>query len=372
MKSVNYLNYFFKGSALLVVLVLQVGGTASPLGIIGWLAVAALWVYREKYNNHALLMVPEYATILALSTISPQFLLLIAVPAFDLAARGWWWAGMLLAPAATYFISDSWLAAFGLLVAMSVFSGHLRHMLQQKEASFLETYDQERSMRYSLEETKNRLLTAARDAAYTAEIRERNRIARDIHDHVGHKLAGILLQLQVIRKLATKDPAEADKLVEQSITELSGALELLRDTVHNLKPRQQPGLETIRQIIESFRFCPVKFQSSGDFDSLSALHSDITATIIKEALTNAAGHSQATEMEISLEIRDPLVRLFIKDNGRGSGKFREGLGLKGMRERVRSVGGSISFSGDDGFTIVCILPRNEIAGGVLGESADSR
>ncbi len=355
-----------------MVLSLQVGGTASPLGVIGLLAVTAFWVYREKYNNHILLLLTEYITVLALATISPVALLLTAVHAFDLAARGWWWAAGLLFPGATYFISGSWLAAYGLLLLLSAFSGHLRHMLEEKETSFRDAYDRERSMRYSLEETKNRLLQAARDTAYTAEIRERNRIARDIHDHVGHKLAGILLQLQVIRKLNQTDADAAGKLVDQSVMELGAALELLRDTVHNLKPRQQPGLDTIRHIIDSFGFCPVEFKSNGDFDSLSALHSDIVTTIIKEALTNAARHSGATKMEISIEVRSPLVRLLIKDNGRGSEKIREGMGIKGMRERVRSVGGSLTLSGGDGFTIVCVLPRNEMAGGVLGESADSR
>jgi signal transduction histidine kinase len=93
-------------------------------------------------------------------------------------------------------------------------------------------------------------------------------------------------------------------------------------------------------------------------------------TNIKEALTNITKYSSATKAYISIEVNEKYIRLYIKDNGVGSKKIKEGLGLSGMRERVRNVGGSISISSEDGFLIVCIIPIDS-KGGKIFETTNS-
>lgn len=365
------MGYLFKGLALLLVLALQRAG-GSALEVIGLLAVTALWIYREKYLKSPLLMLVEFPLILLLSYFKPSFLILNSVLAFDLAAGGRYWYIAGLVPPAMFLRSGELMGAYAVLLALSAFSGHLCHIVRQKELSFRQVYDRERSIRYSLEEAKTRLLTTAREAAHLAETRERNRIARDIHDHVGHNLAAILLQLQVLQKLRGSNPAKAEALLQQSIGSLSQSLELLRDTVHNLKPREQPGLDYIRKLIDNFRFCPVQFSHSGNFDSLSPDHCAIITSVLKEALTNAARHSGATEMEINIEVRERIIRLYIRDNGLGCATIREGLGISGMRERVQNAGGTVSINSRNGFMIVCILPRDSSLGGEVFASPNRR
>lgn len=358
------MGYVFKGLALLLVVALQAaGGTAAALEIIGLLAVTALWIYREKYLRSPLSLLAEYPLLLLLSYHNPSFVVLFSAIAFDLATGGMYWYIGALMPPAVLLSGGEQMAAYVVFLALSGLSGHLYRVVRQKEFSFRQVYDRERTIRYSLEEANTRLLTAASEAAHLAEMRERNRIARDIHDHVGHNLAGILLQLQVVQKLRGSDPDRADQLLQQAIDSLSQSLHLLRDTVHNLKPREKLGLDYIRKVIENFRFCPVHFSHSGDFDSLSATHTAIITSVLKEALTNAARHSGATEMEISVDVRERIIRLFIKDNGRGCKTIREGLGISGMKERVQNAGGTVSISSRDGFMIVCILPRKGSTGG---------
>jgi len=86
--------------------------------------------------------------------------------------------------------------------------------LLERKTTYQQAYDRERQTRYALEETKAKLLQAARKTAHLAEIRERNRIAREIHDSVGHKLAGILLLLQATAKVQGKDPEKAQGLLQ--------------------------------------------------------------------------------------------------------------------------------------------------------------
>lgn len=365
------MSYLFKAISILLVLILQVqGDSVSPLGIMGLLLLVAIWIVREKYFPNPLLLAAEYVLVIALTIADPVFLLLTAVLAFDLAARGLYWSLLSLPPAVLFFFTGEERNFLIILLGLCALCGHQRHTLDKKEISFREIYDQERRHRYSLEEAKVKLMNAAREAAHLAEIKERNRIARDIHDSLGHNLAGILLQLQAAIKTLDRDEARARELLQASVASLSNSVSLLRDTVHNIRPQEQLGLEYFQRIIENFHFCPVDFQHWGDLSQLSPSHAEMISAILKEALTNASRHSQATRVVVNLEVRDNIVRLLIRDNGVGCEKIKEGMGLSGMRERVSNLGGTISLSADDGFMIVAILPREE-RGGELFASADS-
>jgi signal transduction histidine kinase len=365
------MGYSIKAITLLFVLSLQVAGDAVvPLEVMGLLLLAAIFIFREKYLNRPAILLAESLLILVLALSSPVYLFLYSVTAYDLSTFGLYPYLSLFLPIGIIFLSGERLAGFFIILALCASSGYLSRLLSQKEASFQQIYDRERQIRYDLEEAKGRLLNATREAAHLAEIRERNRIAREIHDSIGHNLAGILLQLQVANKTLDRDEAKARDLLAKSITGLASSVDLLRDTVHNIKPRELIGLNYIEKVIANFQFCTVTFKNSGDFSTLTAGHIEIISSILKEALTNASRHSQASVVEILLDIHEQIVRLYIKDNGRGCDQIREGLGLSGMRERVHNIGGTITINANDGFMIVCVLPK-ESGGGVL-ESANRR
>lgn len=366
------MGYAVKALTLLFVLSLQVAGDAVvPLEVMGLLLLSAIFIYREKYHSLPVLLVPESLLIFLLAQSSPVYFLLYSVTAFDLSAFGLYPWLALFVPLSITFFSGEALAAILFILALCALSGHLTHLLRQKQSSFQQIYDRERQIRYDLEEAKSRLLGASREAAHVAEIRERNRIAREIHDSIGHKLAGILLQLQAANKSFARDEAKARELLTSSITSLASSVDLLRETVHNIKPREQIDLTYIENIIANFQFCNVSFKHSGDFATVNASHIEIISSTIKEALTNTARHSHATQVHIQLDIHEQILRLYIKDNGTGCEQIREGLGLSGMRERIHNIGGNFSINTKDGFMIVCVLPKDEKGGGIL-ESTRSR
>lgn len=359
------MGYLLKTASLLIFIGFQVAAEkVSPFGVMGLVFLVALWVYRERYRNLLIFLVPEEAIIIALSLLQPAALILNGPLAFDLAAQGRPWLILALAPAGLYFLAGQYLVFYAMLLGFSLLAGHLRQILNRQELSFTEVYDRERRQRYSLEEAKVRLTNSAREAARFAEIRERNRIAREIHDSLGHSLAGILLRLQVAVKTLDQDPAKARSLLQASVEGLAESVNLLRDTVYNIRPQEKLGLDHFQRLIRDYTFCPVDFQSAGDLSSLSAIHVQILSAVLKEALTNATRHSQATGIEVQLEARKNIVRMLIRDNGVGCQKIREGMGLTGMRERVRNAGGTIAISGEGGFLIVCVLPREETTGEV--------
>jgi signal transduction histidine kinase len=359
--------YVVKGLAMLLVIVLLVLSTPglNPHQLVALLFLAALFIYRERYQNLPPLLIPEALIIWFLARENPAYLGLYTVTAYDLASLGFYYLAPLPALPGFFFLTGQTLAGFGALVVFAGISGFQGRILKKRTLASQEVYDRERRIRYSLEEAKSRLTQAAREAAHLAEIRERNRIAREIHDHVGHSLSGVLLQLQVVKRAIPQDPASAQEMLQNSITTLAQSVELIRDTVHNIKPSATLGVKYIQQIIENFKFCPVEFKPTGDFNTLSASHLEILSSIIKEALTNASRHSQASLIQIELEARENILRILIKDNGQGCAKVKEGLGLSGMQERVQNAGGTFSFTGSNGFMIVCVLPREDYQGGAL-------
>jgi signal transduction histidine kinase len=179
-----------------------------------------------------------------------------------------------------------------------------------------------------------------------------------------------LIQLQAAYKLYDRDGEKSRVILKKSIEGLSESVTLLRDTVHSIKLNENLGVEYLKKIIDNFSFCPVDIQFNGDFNKIPPNHMEILGTNIKEALTNASKYSKASKVEIKIDSNEMFTRLYIKDNGIGCDKIKEGLGLSGMEERIRNIGGTMSVSSDNGFLIVCIIPKDDV-GGAIFESAGS-
>lgn len=364
------MGYVIKGLLILLVIIdYVVKAAVEPPAVLGLLLVITLWVFREKHLYLTALIIPEYILIVGLSYYNPVALVLCCAHAYDLPATGLTFLPALLLPGGLFFLSTEQLIFFSTLVIICSLAGYLGYLLKEKEKSFQNVYDRERRNRYALEEAGVKLMHSAREAAHLAEIRERNRIARDIHDHVGHHLSAILLQLQVVRRMQDRDPGQAHDLLDQSINGLAESVELLRDTVHNLKPVETLNIDYIKKIVDNFRFCQVDFAHSGDFAAITADYADIISSILREALNNVNRHSSATLVSVRIDVLESIVRLHVRDNGRGCATLREGMGLRNMKERVRDTGGSITMDPENGFSIVCILPRLDREGGRVIEGS---
>jgi signal transduction histidine kinase len=342
-----------------VAVTLAINGEASFVAVVLCLLVAGLTVWKERFWNSIVLSGLLLAIVAYGTSQIPEFAALLSIPLYDFVRSKHYSA------AAVPFVLAIWLAGWSreavwlypLMAAYGLLAYRVR-LSEERESRYRETLDGERSLRYELESAKVKLLRSAREIAGITEIQERNRIAREIHDSVGHSLAGILIQLQASRKMIEKgvEPERAGEMLAGAVTGLSDALGLLRDTVHNLKPKQELGIEFIRQIIESFKFCEVDFRFTGDVQSLKPDALELVVNVIKEGMTNASKHSKADHMDIRLDVTENYVRLMLRDNGVGCSKIREGLGLSGMRERFRNRGGSFTAGGEDGFTLVGLIP----------------
>ena len=320
------------------------------------LILLAINVFKERYKNTKAILLIELIIVTTACAYSKNFILLYGVLAYDIGFFKLYYGYIPITALIIYFSGISSGFENFIIAAVCFIYGHERCNFDEKTNSFREIYDNERRYRYELEDTKERLLNAAKEAAYIAEIKERNRIAREIHDTVGHGIAGILMQLQVVYKLMKKDEQKAEELLKNSIEALSETLNLMRDTVHNIRPSDALGIDYIKKIIDNFSFCEVDFKYTGDFNKMPPNIMEVISSNIKESLTNTSKYSKASKVEISIDINEQFVRTLVKDNGQGDVKLKEGFGLSGMRERIKNLNGSISINGENGFLIVFIIP----------------
>lgn len=209
----------------------------------------------------------------------------------------------------------------------------------------------------SLQEKNKELIRNQNYEIELATLSERNRIAREIHDNVGHLLTRSLLQVGALLVVYGKDPdlKEALSSVKDTLTD---AMNSVRQSVHDL---HEDAVDLKRQLVlltEGFTFCPVELV----FDC-GPLPKETTYTVIaivKEALSNIARHSNATKGTVSVLEHPSLYQLIIQDNGTLTPvKTGGGIGLSGMEERVRALGGNFRVTHSNGFRIFISIPKQQ-------------
>lgn len=199
-----------------------------------------------------------------------------------------------------------------------------------------------------------------------ATIQERNRIARDIHDSVGHALTVLNLHLEAALKLWKSDPEEATEFITEAKKLGSNALREVRQSVTALRvdPLEGQSLQqAITLLIEDFQRSS-SIKPTLELNLQQPIKNEIKIVIyriIQEALTNICKHADATEVNLKIQALNNL-ELIISDNGKGFNlnQNTSGFGLKSMQERTLAVGGNIEVdtSPNSGCKIMITFPLN--------------
>lgn len=226
---------------------------------------------------------------------------------------------------------------------------------KQSVSQLTHQLDEERKLRYHLEEVKRELLESQQEIVQLTEVHERNRIARTIHDEVGHQLTGTLLALET--SMMMKDDDIKNKFLEKAHHQLKHGIDTIRETVHDLSTKEAVGFSSVLELIDDFVYCAVEFNYSGDVNTISSGVYVVLIMNIKEAFTNIMKYSNAKKIKINLESTDAFIRLCISDDGQGSHAIKEGLGLSNMRQRLTGVNGILNYHSKDGFHLVMYIKR---------------
>lgn len=325
--------------------------------VILLLFLIILLLLKERFFHSFSFSIIVYLCFIFIIFLVPSFYILLGIVLLDIASK----KNIPLFVLFTFFTSLFLFQDFKMeLLIILAFSGILGFLISSKEEKqnyYFHALDNERRIRYELEDVKEQLLQNSKHIKRLTEVKERNRIAQDIHDHIGHDIAGVLMQLQAAEKMMKIDNKKSQNIVKLCVNKLSSSLEMLHDTVHNIKPHEKYNEPIIEKIINEFSYCPIDFQLIGDLSLVSQEIQAILASNLKESLTNAIKYSGAALIKIGINVTLNYIRFSYHDNGSGCKYIKEGLGLSGMRKRVNKVGGMTHISGENGFSIISVIPK---------------
>lgn len=198
-----------------------------------------------------------------------------------------------------------------------------------------------------------RLRLAHSEIEHLAKVAERERIARDLHDVLGHTLSVIALKSELAGKLMDRDPARAAQEIREVNDVARDALAQVRSAVTGYRAA---GLSAeFEAMRKAFDTAGVTLKVEAESLALPPAHENALALALREASTNVLRHARAKTCQVRLVHRSGVALLEIVDDGRG-GDAREGNGLMGMRERIAALGGSLVRDGRAGMRLEITLP----------------
>ncbi|MBE9045999.1 sensor histidine kinase [Pleurocapsales cyanobacterium LEGE 10410] len=209
----------------------------------------------------------------------------------------------------------------------------------------------ERQIRQKLANANEQLQKYAQTIEELAIVQERNRIARDIHDSLGHALTSLNIQMQTAVKLWDKEPVQAHSFLTQAQSLGKMAMQEVRKSVSTLREdaREERPLEArIETLVDDYRK-GTGLSICTNICSCDTVTKPVAKTIyrtVQEALTNIFKYAEATEVRIKLKTTSEELCLTVEDNGKGFDPQQKssGFGLRGMQERTTSVNGQFQLT----------------------------
>ena len=232
----------------------------------------------------------------------------------------------------------------------------------------------ERKTKQKLAQANEQLREYSQKVEELATVQERNRIARDIHDSLGHALTSLNIQMQTAVKLWEKKPIQAYSFLTQAQSLGKMAMQEVRKSISTLREdakEERPLQAKIETLVDDYR------KGTGLFictnicrcDSVPKPIAKAIYRIVQESLTNIFKYAEATEVHIELRTTPEELNLTVEDNGKGFDPKQNlsGFGLRGMQERVRIINGEFQLitSPGKGCRIEIIIPHVKSSENIL-------
>ncbi len=198
-----------------------------------------------------------------------------------------------------------------------------------------------------------RLDLAHEQIAHLAKLAERERIARDLHDVLGHTLSVVVLKSELAGKLLERDPERARSEIGDVEQIARKALGEVREAIRGY--RSEGLAAEIARAQKTLDAAGVTLEFETTPPQLAPAEETVLSLIVREAVTNIVRHAQASRCRLEFAANGTGTALVVEDDGRG-GIRQEGNGLRGMRERVESMGGQLRIDSAHGTRLVVEIP----------------
>ena len=243
------------------------------------------------------------------------------------------------------------------LIPLSILLGWRAQQWETWVQTAHQQHDHASELQQKLTQRNRQLQTAQNDAVRMATLQERNRIAREIHDNVGHMLTRALLQTGALAVCVKEEPLKASVAALQET--LDSAMTSIRSSVHKLHDDAIPLEKSVQDCLQPLKdtyHITLTYDISEQIPSIIKL---CLLGVLKESLSNVVKHSNGDAIQIVLREHPAFYQLSITDNGTGSYLQQTGIGLETMQDRAEQVHGLIRFFPEkDSFRVFLSIPKS--------------
>jgi signal transduction histidine kinase len=320
------------------------------------------YIMKSKKFKSIMSILSIIIVITAAFSLNPLFIMFFPLNAIELVYKyvnNALLSGLLiLAP--VFIIKHSIVFEYLIISYLSLLIFILAYKLQKKISESSNEIDILREKNSSLYERLNRDNDYEKQVIYSSQLEERNKIAQEMHDKIGHSISGSLIQLEASKILIADDTNKARDMIQTVINALREGMESIRATLRNIKPAtEQMGINRLKLLLDDFSLnnnLKATFVYSGNLEKITHIQWKILYENSKEALTNAVKYSRASAINVNIEVLNRFVKMEIRDNGIGAHIIKKGLGLAGIEERTEGSGGKVIIDGSKGFSLITLLP----------------
>jgi signal transduction histidine kinase len=232
-----------------------------------------------------------------------------------------------------------------------------------------ENNDQESRLKENMKSAKHRHEMQMKQSRLEYEnqmLTQKAEISQALHDKLGHNVNGSIYQLEACKAIMDTQPDQSKAILQMVIEHLRGSMDEIRLILRRERPRK--GQMSIIQLQSLCEDCKEKYQIEAEL-TITGEESRINDTLWEvildntyEAVSNALKYADCRKIKIQLLILNEIVRCTIQDDGKGCSSIVEGMGLTGMKQRVRAVRGVFDVESNQGFKINMILPLEKTKG----------
>lgn len=297
---------------------------------------------------------------LVLCVIRPEFSYFLPLLLYDSMWYSFYWglAGVLFYYPARE-IYTGWMSMLWLLTAfLAVYMAYKSEKNDRLDADIIHLRDTDTELKLVMEQRNRELLEKQDNEIYLATLRERNRIAREIHDNVGHMLSRSILQVGALATIC-KEETIRQQLAGINDT-LNQAMNSIRESVHDL---HDDAIDLRQAAYEAVKDMRKNYDVHIEYDMSAHIPRNVKycfIAIVKEGMSNIIKHSNADKVDIIFREHPGFYQLCIEDNVSVSHSVEEsdhGIGISNMRERVEALGGTLNIRQKNGFRIFATVRK---------------
>lgn len=341
----------FIGASMLHAILISEPLTVVPF-IVAIIAIGLI-TYIDDNRKVQLLITAVYTALCAFFPSLTFFLPVVLYGAYERLHYSWIFIAIypLLC---LYLLPVSQGIIMGVFVIVAILLKHRTLDQTALRERFLKLSDETRELSHDLKKQNQALIEKQDSEIHTATLDERNRIAREIHDNVGHQLSSALIQ---VGALMVTDPSNTGLATLKDTLNL--AMDNIRNSVHDLYDESIDLGVQIQKLAEAFTFCKTTLNLHMETVPEPRVKYAILA-IIKEALSNVVKHSSASRVDISLVEHPGFYQLIVSDNGSTvTYNPDDGIGLKNIAHRIEALKGYFLIRTNRGFELFITIPKEQ-------------